>query len=250
MNRLSIIFRQKLISIIFIIISLIGGFLIFLYINNLKTENSNALDYQEIFIAKDTIKKGDTISEDLIEKQKIPRDIFSSKFVTNKAEVIGQKAIQEILKGEIVSKDKIEVTDSSSDSHFRFSSYIPYGLRAVSVPVNCYGDLSLVKVGDKVDIISTYYDEVSSKVEAETILSGKEIILIEDSFRGKSSGEQSASANSDENLLLDTVFSNSAQEEGFIHFFTITFYLNPEEVGLIFLSLERGVLYLSICPPG
>ncbi|MBC7334448.1 MAG: flagella basal body P-ring formation protein FlgA [Actinobacteria bacterium] len=249
--------RQRIISITFVIISLLGGLFIFFYLKNLEEEKSGNTDYREIFIAKNAISRGETITEDLIEEQKIPKNIFSNKFVTVKTEIIGKKAVQDIPEGEIISKDEIEVTDSDADSYLKFSSYIPYGLRAVSVPVNCYSDPTLLKVGDKVDVVSTYYDEGSNKLEVDTILSEKEIILIDNSLYGDGEDSESIKGSTasgskagDEAFLLDTVFSDEPHGGGLTHFFIITFYLNPQEVELVFLSMERGVLYISICPQG
>lgn len=245
---MSLILRQKLLSIIFIIIAAFGGIFIFWYINNLKSKNLESMNCKEIFTAKADINLEQEITENLLEKQKIPLNIFSEKFLTDLNQIKGKKAICKILKGEIISKDKIEGGAPNENSYLKFSTYIPEGLRAVNVPVNYYGDVSVLRVGDKVDIISVYYDQTNSQLISEAVLSEKEIILTvnEQNEISKNNGENSSS-NKNDNSYMDKVFDPNYTSSALSNSIIITLYLTPAEVEKIFLALGRGALNLSIC---
>lgn len=246
MNRMSLIIRQKILSIIFIVIAIAGGIFIFFYISSLKEKIPESSGYNQIFIATHDIKKNEEITPGLVEEQKIPADIFSEKFILDKNEIIGEKTSVDILEGEIITKDKLEEGGSGSNSGLSFSSYIPYGLRAVSIPVNFYGDRSLIKEGDRVDLVSVYYEPVSSSLCSETILSGKEIVLIgskmdeagEDYQRNVNSSKGAFSGLASDSGLL------SAYNENFL---IVTFYLSKKEAEEVFKAIEKGTVNLSIC---
>ena len=230
-------------SIIFILVSVLGGFFIYWYVSSLKSKIPEDTQYREIYIAKVDIGKGEEISEDLLEKQKLPKCIFSEKFVLDKDQILGKKVGSDILKGEIIFADKVEGAALSQSSNLKFSSYIPKNLRAVSVPINYFGDSSLLRVGDRVDIISTYYECSGGELRSNTILSGKEIILAESNFG--SSASDSIESNSD--FLLGMPIEEDFHSGSPGNFIIMTFYLEPSEVEIIFLALERDLLNLSIC---
>src|SRR4030066_31778 len=178
MNRLSLIVKQKIISIIFLIIAVLGGIIIFWYISDLKEKIPENIEYNPIFVARVDLKKGDEITVESIEEQIITGNVFSEKFVMNKDGIIGKEVINDISKGEIITEDILEGMDSDGSFNLNFSSYIPYDLRSVSIPVSFYGDKSLLEEGDCIDLISTYYEEASGNLFSKTVLSEKEIILI------------------------------------------------------------------------
>jgi len=242
MNRLNLIIRQKIFSIIFILISVLGGVFIYWYINNLKSKIPENMQYQEVFVAKNDIKKGEKISKDLLEKQKLPEHIFSEKFVLSEDQILGNEAASDILKGEIIYIDEIKGVNLSYAHNLKFSSYIPKNLRAVSVPINYFGDKVLLKVGDKIDVVSTYYDQSDSKLKSTTILCGKEIILVEGN-----SGDDNDSSIKGDDFLSASILEENSNSSSLSNFLIVTFYLEPQEVEKVFLALERGVLNLSIC---
>ncbi len=243
MNRMSLIIRQKILSIVFIIISLAGGVAIFFYINNLKENIPEEVSYNQVFIARADIRKDEEITAELLEEQKIPANIFGDKFIIDKNEIIGETAVLDILKGEIITKDKLERESSGNGFNLSFSSYIPYDLRAVSIPVNFYGNKSLINEGDKVDLISTYYEPASSVLYSETLLTEKEIILIENNLN-ESYPENEGS---NESFLLGSVTDSDLLNSYSENSLVITFYLSKSEAEEVFMAIERGTVNLSIC---
>lgn len=244
MNRISLIVKQRMLGIVFIIIAVIGGVFVFWYISNLKSRISEDDGYRKIFITRADIKEGEEITEELIEMQKINENIFSENFIIEKDDILGKKASENIMKGDIITVDKLEGIDSSNGLSTGFSSYIPYKSRAVSVPVNFYGDKSLIRTGDRVDIISTYYEAGSGVIYSDVVLSEKEIVLIASDLGGSFSVEENGNGGS----LVDSIFENSSIDYGYANTLILTFYLDCLEAKEIFSALEKGVLNLSICP--
>ncbi len=241
MNRISLIIRQRILSIIFIFISLAGGVFIFWYISSLKEKIPENINYNKIFIARNDIEKGEKITADLIEMQKISADIFSGRFIVDKNEIVGKEVITDILKGEIITRDKLEGQYATDDFSYSFSFYIPDGLRAVSVPVSFYGDRSLLNEGDRVDLISTFYEQESGNLFSEAVLSEKEVILINNNV------EETYSGNDEGNFLPGLVTEESFVGSFYHRHIIITLYLTVAEAEEIFRAIERGVVNLSLC---
>lgn len=247
MNRLSLIFRQKLFAIIFIIVSILGGIFVFWYLNSLKIRGTQDFTGKEIFTAAYDIESGQVIQEELLEKKKMPENIFNEKFIIDKNQILNKKAASDINKGEIISKDKIEGSQTEN-VYLRFSTYIPEGLRAASIPINYYGDVSLIRVGDNVDLISTYYDKLIEQLMTEVVLNEKEIIFIQNNNGPNSINNPDNQVKENKN---DFLFGGIIGEDPGINLsnlIVLTFYLLPEEVENIFLALDRGVINISICP--
>jgi Flp pilus assembly protein CpaB len=244
MNRISLIVKQKIISIIFLTIAILGGIIIFWYINDLKGKIPENIDYRPIFVARIDIKKGDKIAGESIEEQKITGNVFSEKFVMDKDRIIGREVINDISKGAIITEDILEGIDSDGSFDLDFSSYIPHDLRAVSIPVSFYGDKSLLEEGDCIDLISTYYEEESGSLCSKTVLSETKIILIGSSPKDNYSENE----NSTGNFLVDPLITDSRLDSDYESLLIMTFYLSKTEAEEVFLALERGVINISVCP--
>ncbi|HUW72376.1 MAG TPA: Flp pilus assembly protein CpaB [Methanosarcinales archaeon] len=247
MNRLSLILRQKLFTIIFIIVSIFGGVFVFWYLNGLKAGGVQDFAGKDIFTAATDIESGQVIGEELLEMKKIPENIFNEKFIIDKSQILDKKAAGNINKGEIISKDKIEGSQAEN-VYLRFSAYIPEGLRATSIPVNYYGDVSLIRVGDNVDLISTYYDKSGEQLISEVVIGEKEIIFIQNSDGSSSTTNPDNQAKESKNDFLFGGISGQDSGSSLSNLIVLTFYLLPAEVENIFLALDRGAINISICP--
>jgi len=244
MNRLSLVLRQKIIGIIFVIIALAGGIFIFWYIGELKEKiPENSGNNNRVLIAGTDMEKGEKVKAESIKIQEISSDIFSGKFITDKNEIIGKRVEADISKGEIITEDKIADMEDSGRISPGFSSYIPDGLRAVSIPVNFYGDSSLIREGDRVDLISTYYMQESGELFSETVISGKEIILIKIGEDGYYTDDVSTEGN----FLFGEAAGGDFTGAYHKNYLTLTFYLTGSEAERVFLAAGRGFLNMSIC---
>jgi len=157
----------------------------------------------------------------------------------------------DIVSGDLEQKSGIEDEQQSAEGIVgdyeiplnSLSSQIPSGRKAVNLPISFFGDSLILKIGDRIDIISIYYAKESAMLHAETILSGKEIIDIE-------SG-QSADEN-DHETIGSNIFPESSfgadVNNGLSRTLVITFFLKDEEIVRSFVAIESGMLYLSLCP--
>ncbi|MGM0367640.1 MAG: Flp pilus assembly protein CpaB [Actinomycetota bacterium] len=238
MNRLSLVLKQKIFNIVFVLIALLMGMFMFLYINNLKSKIPQDLDYKEAVIANAEIIKGEEINGEKIKTQQLPEVIFSEKIIKNTDVLIGKEANRNISKGEIIYKDFVEGLDSSP----LFDSYIPGGHRAVSIPIKFYGNQDFIKSGVNVDIISTYFDNGSDCLLSETVLKNKEIIFI------SHGNENIAQAKSESEILFSENSDIGLGNSEINNMVVLTFYLRPEECEKIFLAMQKGVLNITICP--
>ena len=239
MNRVSLIFKQKFISIIFIIIALAGSILVYFYISRMKTSSAEDAFSNEVLITKEEIKKGSEIKIEMIGKQKISKNIFSNNFISNENEIVGKQAKDTILKGEIISSEKIKGIEESKDNNLKFSTYIPLFKKAATIPITYWGDISLIYVGDRIDVISTYYEKDSSNLKSEIVLSNKEIIIISSQ---QNQGNENQEKNSGLSILnSDTVLTEESKT------LYLTFYLDEEEIKTVFGAIEKGNLNIAIC---
>jgi len=232
-SRLNLIIRQKVFSILFITAALLIGIFMFWYIGELKSKIPSLSQMQQVIIASTDIGAGHTISGDMLQVQQIPEAVFSERAIKNKAEIVGKEASQNINKGEIIYAEHVSGYEEKSFSGF--SSYIPRGMRAVTVPVTFYGQDGFLQVGESVDIISTYYNQEQGDMVSQTIITGKEITYIGSRAEIK---QQSG-------LLLENGISNDVGENNLL---MVTFYLTPDEAESIFLAAQRGIINISICP--
>jgi Flp pilus assembly protein CpaB len=249
MNRLGLIIRQKIFIIVFIILMIIGAVVIYLYLSSSDSTKKDSMNNCKVFIAKNDISAGTEINMDLLDCKSIPAKLYSESFIVLEEDILGRKVNYDISKGDIISTECLEDGYPLEENYSRFSSYIPAGLRAISIPVDYYGDISILNCGDRIDIISTFYDKNSDLLVSSTVLSDKEIILIE----GKSSKEYITEShinpsNTKELSVIDEVFNGENIRNGSSEQIIITLYLKPEEVERVFLSIELGSLNISVCP--
>ena len=239
MNRASLIFKQKFISIIFIIIAIAGSIFIYFYITGIKSSAAADAFSNEVLTAKEEIAKDTEIKIEMIGKQKISKNIFSNNFISAEDEIVGKQAKDTILKGEIISSEKITGFDKSGNNSMKFSAYIPLFKKAATIPITYWGDISLINIGDKIDVISTYYEKDSSNLRSEIVLSNKEIIII-------SSRQNQDNKNQQENSGLSILNSGNVLTEESRTLY-LTFYMSEEEIKTVFASIEKGNLNIAIC---
>jgi len=120
---------------------------------------------------------------------------------------------------------------------------VPAGMKAVNIPVNYFGDPSLLEQGDRVDIISTYYREEKGSLYSERIITAREIIRLE--TKGRMNGESSMAY---EDLFIPEAAFGSGTAADIGNIVVMTFFLTDDEVLKSFTALESGMLYIAMCP--
>lgn len=136
----------------------------------------------------------------------------------------------------------------SGDQGQPLSSSIPYGLRAVNLPISFFGDVRAIREGNRVDIISVFYDPGSNELYSEVILYQKEIILLGNTGKDQDSGIYQDTGDSGyfgDGILGDLPSGNDTSSQ-LKKILVITFYLEANEVEKAFKAVEGGQLYLSL----
>jgi Flp pilus assembly protein CpaB len=240
----NLFYKEKIITCIFILIAVIGGILIYIFLSRSANDEKIQGDFNEVLVASNHIAPGSFIVEENVTIQRIPKNIFSDLFISDIELIKNKIVIEAIESGEIISYSKFEDSEAFNKNNFSFSSYIPKDKKAVTIPVLYYGDPSMIKIGDKVDIISTYYNPDEDSFTARTIMSDKEIIFISGSNK-QDQTDNDINDSKSQFELLDLYNGNlSDNDTGKL---MITFYLNREETEDLFKNHDRGVLHLSIC---
>jgi len=242
LHRIILIIRQKIFSIVMLAIALLSGIFIYFYVGYLKSDKDNARDAEKVLLAVEDISEGDVIDGSSITTQMIPQAISSKSYDLKEEYVIGKIATEDIAKGEILTREGISGFEETGQDTGSLSLYIPEYLKAVTVPIDYYGDTSLIKKGDVVDIISVYYDEKNDSLISEIILHSKELIATSSSSLIDMNHEGGS-------LILDSFESPGlAGQSNGPGSIIATFFLDDDEVKKVFLSLNKGVLNLAICP--
>ena len=77
-----------------------------------------------------------------------------------------------------IEVDKNEDEQGNGIYKRRLAIKVPTGMKAVNLPVNFFGDYSVLHEGDRVDIISTYYNSETGILGSEKIISEKTIVAV------------------------------------------------------------------------
>jgi len=125
----------------------------------------------------------------------------------------------------------------------RLSEDIPPGLKSINIPVNFFGDPAVLHEGDRIDIVSIYYDRDTGSLGAETIISSQEIIQL---YNGNNEDRRPALSIGDSILTENIGSSEMTRDYGRV--LVITFFLEEEQVLRSFQAVESGLLYVALCP--
>lgn len=109
----------------------------------------------KVLIAKVPIPSRATITEEMLETRELPEESVLPNYfrLKQKEEVVGQVALQNMVKGEYILKEKI----ASPGAALGLSFVIPQGKRAMTIRVDdVQGIAYLARPGDYVDVISTF----------------------------------------------------------------------------------------------
>ncbi|KRQ86264.1 LysM domain/BON superfamily protein [Caloramator mitchellensis] len=137
---------KKLIIVSFIL-SIMATASVYYYLNSLK--NNKKEEMVNIIAAQVSIPKGTVIQKDMLKEVEISKDALLDSFITDYSHIVGKFAKENIVKDEIIIKEKLQ-----SENINELSFQIDENKRAVSM--NVTGDTGvsyLIKPGDYVDVI-------------------------------------------------------------------------------------------------
>lgn len=175
---------------------------IFAMLNPLESKKGKIPEEEltEVVVAKVNIDSQTELVGDMVELKKIHKDSVPQKAITSIEEVVGKVAMVPMFVGDIFTSEKLEEVGSINAG---LAMIIPKGMRAITMCVEeDTGVANLIKVGNKVDIISVIEDKGDNKNEERAILllENKEILALD-----KEIGLNSDEKDKDSNYLTITL---------------------------------------------
>lgn len=147
--------KNKKMLLIALTLSLVTAVLVYIYISSIKPEQVPEAEYVTVCAAARTIPENTQITTSDIEEIKVAKELFDDSVVTDKDQITGKWALQSIIKGEFIRKERLADKDSLSFSHG-----IPEGTRAVSMNVTEQVNVAnLLRPGDYVDVVVNFDKE-------------------------------------------------------------------------------------------
>ncbi|MBU1076704.1 MAG: Flp pilus assembly protein CpaB [Spirochaetes bacterium] len=171
--------KSKIAKIIAFFAAVFGilGFL--LYLNKVEEDVALESNLKNVAVAKMYIPKYAVIKPEMIRIQQVPVKYLQPGAVTSIKELLSQERNKQyvtlvpVMEGEMILSTKISMPGQNTG----LSVVIPSGKRAISVPISTDTDVSLIKPGNKIDLISTFADKSVYLLQNLVVLSvGNSII--------------------------------------------------------------------------
>lgn len=144
--------RNKLIVIVALVFGLLAAFLVYNYVSNVKRSVEERV-YTQVVTAIADIPANSTITDTMVTLKPFPTELMTNKEILDVNDAIGKISTVGISQGEVLLQTRLIKPGEGVE---RLSYKIPDGMRAMAVPVNeVSGVGSLLKVGDRVDLIAT-----------------------------------------------------------------------------------------------
>ena len=134
-------------------IAVIGGLLLFVYLQRFEQEASGGAKVR-LIVAVKPIAAGQTLTEDMIATREVPQAYVEDRAVrdTERARVIGLRVATPLQVPQILMWTDLAI---ATDYRRDLSTLVQAGLRAVSVRATTDGSFTLIRPGDRVDVIAT-----------------------------------------------------------------------------------------------
>lgn len=146
---------NKKIIVIAVFLSLITAVLVYVYVTGSKSTAAPEIEYATVYVAAKTIPARSMIAGTDLKQVKIAKELLSASAVTDINEMTGKRALERIIEGEQIIKERLADEKSMSLS-FR----IPEGTRAVSLNVSEQIDVAnLLRPGDFIDVVASFEKE-------------------------------------------------------------------------------------------
>lgn len=255
--------------IIAILIAAGAVFGVMTYINSIEASYEEGIEEVEVLVAAQNIPKEisveDLVTAEMVETKGIPRIYLAEGVLTSLDEFEGYVVAAPINKGE-----QITTTNFIRPEEIGLAFIVPNGMIAVSIPVNeIIGVSNLIDVGDRVNIIATFFPE--EELSSESLLPVEEELPEEEIAAVVSDKETSEGVkkNTTKTLLWnievlyvgtriatasetgDTGGIFGEQQEtntGTIEINTVTLAITPEDSEKLVFSEEVGSVWLALVP--
>lgn len=219
--------------VIAVILSLVTTLLIYNYLKGIesKATEKKAL----VIVAAMDIPPKTKITDEMIKVESVPESYKKQGTFNDKGTVIGSLTREKMAKGEQILENKLVVAGKT----VRFSENIPSDKLAVTVAVHSMaGVAGLLKPGDFVDIVVTFYEEIAGDNVSHTILHNIKVLAI-----NRNDVENNAPAAATEK---DKAEKDKATEKETDKPTNITLAVSPTELPRLVLAKEKGKITLAL----
>ncbi len=218
---------SRKVIIVALIFGLIAASLVYMYTKKMEAQYETKARLQPVVVALRTIPAHVSVTAEMVEIKKIPAEYILPSAFRDTKDVVGGISKAEIVPGEQIPKSR--VFHGEKDAALAF--LVPDNMRAVAVAVDeVIAVGNLIRVGDRVDVLTTWSAEVGAGGREETrtitLLQDVEILAV--------------GQTTDPGVEIDT------KEGGFR---TITLALEPAKVQHLTLAEKVGSLKLALRSP-
>ncbi|TCU67839.1 pilus assembly protein CpaB [Tissierella praeacuta] len=200
-----------------IIAMIISGFVFIIALINpikVKKEEIPEEDLVQVVMARVDIENKIKITDDMLEVKRIHKYLVPENSISKKEEVVGKISLVSMFKGDVFIPQKIEEVGNSSAG---LAASIPLNMRAITMNVAPdTGVAGLIKVGNKVDIISILKEEPRER--GVLLLQKREVLAVD-------------------NIINPNI--SEYTNEGY--YVTITLAVTPEEALKFSLAQTMGI---------
>lgn len=104
--------KNKKMLLIALALSLITAVLVYMYISGIKPEQVPEAEYVTVCAAAKTIPEHTQISASDIKEIEVAKELFNGSIITDKDQITGKWALQSIMEGEFIRKERLADEDS------------------------------------------------------------------------------------------------------------------------------------------
>lgn len=210
------------------ILALLTTFLVFMYINK-ATTSTETIEYLNVYVASKTLPAKHLITDEDIDVMKVANEYINPQAVLNKADIIGKRLKDRVIKGEQILKDRLV-----GEGNLALAFSIPDGKRAVSINVNeqiAVGNH--IRPGDYVDIIVTFQSKEMEDNTTKYVLPPVSKIVIQN--------VQVLALGQNQTIETEKIAEPPS---------TVTLAVTPQEAEQLVFCSDFGVITLALRPAG
>jgi len=184
--------RNKIIVALALVFALVAAFLAYYVLNNAKQALLNE-QYIQIVSARQDIPANTALVPEMLEVKNFPLSLATGNEITSIDAAAGRISPLAIAQGEYLLDNRLIKPGEGKD---RLAYTVPEGMRAMSIPVNAVtGISSLVKIGDRVDIVAIVpANNASPEPRSMLILQNIQVLAVGSAFKDSGAAQPNAEA--------------------------------------------------------
>jgi len=251
--------QKKVYLIIGVILGILGIGLLTVYLRMEKAKMAEELKYtfreerknlEAVVVAVNNISRGATITSEMVGTEIVSRRYIQPNAVKSVKEIIGEKTIIHISKGEYITFNKLAVLRGGKER--TLATAVPVGKRGITIEVDEVSSVAgMIKAGDYVDVIALFpapMRNVDGKQITQTItlplFQNVLILAIEQEIYEQESNDAQG--------ILDVFKMKDGKKEkkaGRVSSSLVTLALSPQNVSYLSFVSEQGKIRLVLRSP-